>query len=578
MKRYSTIRLLIGTRKSALALWQTDWVVERLHAAWPGVACVVQPFSTEGDRTQAQNKPLPEIGGKGLFTLELEEALRNGDIDLAVHSLKDLPVEEPPGLTIGAIPARADVRDGLVARSGWTLATLPHGAVVGTSSTRRTAQLLAARPDLVIRPIRGNVETRIKKVLNGDYDATVLALAGLTRLSLAHHVTDLLPLEVMLPAPGQGALAVQCRRDDEAVCSLLEPLDDATVRAAVSAERDFLSRLGGGCSAPVAAYATPVEGAPDHLFMEALVASPDGQRLVRVRGHGQAGELAEYLAAEALAQGAAALLVRDSTLTALQPQPLAGKRIVLTRPKEQAQDLADQLVQLGAQPLILPVVRIVPRTELQPLDQAIAALDRYDWVILTSVNAVTIFGERWRTLDHQHNGDHRWQAAAVGPATADALRAFGIEPAFVPAVYRVEAIVAGLGDVAGRRILVPQASAARPALVDQLTAQGAEVTVLPIYDTVPAELGEDQLAELAQGVDAVLFTSGSTVRNFVNAVRPHQAAFAQIQKAALICIGPVTAEAVQEAGLPTPIIADEATTASLVQAVRTHLAPEERKP
>lgn len=578
MKRYSTIRLLVGTRKSALALWQTDWVVERLQAAWPGLVCVVQPFTTEGDRTQAQNKPLPEIGGKGLFTQELEEALRNGDIDLAVHSLKDLPVEEPPGLTIGAIPARADVRDGLVARNGWTLATLPHRAVVGTSSTRRTAQLLAARPDLVIRPIRGNVETRINKVLNGDYDATVLALAGLTRLNLAHHVTDLLPLTVMLPAPGQGALAVQCRRDDEAVHSLLEPLDDATVRAAVSAERDFLSRLGGGCSAPVAAYATPGDGTQGSLWMEALVASPDGQRLVRVQGQGKAHELAERLAAEALAQGAAELLVRGVTAVESKTPPLAGKRIVLTRPKEQAHELVEQLVELGARPLILPAIRIVPRTELQPLDQAIETLDSYDWVILTSVNAVTIFCERWRTLGRQLNGDHRWQVAAVGPATAEALRTFGIEPAFVPAVYRAEEIVAGLGEVAGRRVLVPQASAARPTLVDGLTAQGATVTVLSIYDTVPAELDEEALAELARGVDAVLFTSGSTVHNFVDAVRPHQAAFAQVQRAALICIGPVTAEAVREAGLPTPIIAPEATTTSLVQTVRTHLAPEERQP
>jgi hydroxymethylbilane synthase len=572
MKRYSTIRLIVGTRKSALALWQTDWVVERLHAAWPGVACVVQPYTTEGDRTQAQNRPLPEIGGKGLFTQELEEALRNGDIDLAVHSLKDLPVEEPPGLAIGAIPARADVRDGLVARNGWTLATLPYGAVVGTSSTRRSAQLLAARPDLVIRPIRGNVETRIKKVLNGDYDATVLALAGLSRLKLAHHVTDLLPLELMLPAPGQGALAVQCRRADEAVRSLLGPLEDSTVRAAVTAERSFLSRLGGGCSAPVAAYATSVGGTPDLLAMDALVASPDGQRLIRLHDQGKAGDLAGRLADEALAQGAAELLVRDSAPIEIKSRPLTGKRIVLTRPREQGHELVEQLVALGAQPLILPTIRIVPRTDLGPLDHALAELESYDWIILTSGNAVTIFGERWRTLGQRLNGAHRWQVAAVGPATANALRSFGIEPAFVPAVYRAEEIVAGLGDVAGRRILIPQASAARPALFEQLTALGAEVTVVPIYDNVPAEFGEQELAELAQGVDAVLFTSGSTVRNFVQAVRPYPAAFAQVQKAALICIGPVTAEAVQEAGLQTPILADEATTSSLVEAVRTHFA------
>ena len=169
----------LGTRTSALALWQTNHIIERLQRAWPGLACHLQPFVTQGDKTQALDQPLPEIGGKGLFTAELERALLAGEIDLAVHSLKDLPVEDVPGLTIGAITSRADVRDALVARNGWTLATLPPGAVVGTSSTRRAAQLQALRPDLTIRSIRGNVDTRIRKVFNGDYDATLLALAGL---------------------------------------------------------------------------------------------------------------------------------------------------------------------------------------------------------------------------------------------------------------------------------------------------------------------------------------------------------------------------------------------------------------
>ncbi|MCB0111257.1 MAG: hydroxymethylbilane synthase, partial [Caldilineaceae bacterium] len=206
--------LVLGTRTSELALWQTNHIIAQLQQAWPQLHCEQVPFITKGDRTQSEGKPLPAIGGKGLFTAELEASLHSGQIDLAVHSLKDLPVEESPGLTIGAITSRADVRDALVARNGWTLATLPNGAVVGTSSTRRAAQLLAHRPDLIVRSIRGNVPTRVRKVLDGEYDATLLAVAGLERLGLMEHVTALLPLALMLPAPGQGALAVQCRADD----------------------------------------------------------------------------------------------------------------------------------------------------------------------------------------------------------------------------------------------------------------------------------------------------------------------------------------------------------------------------
>jgi hydroxymethylbilane synthase len=203
------MKLTLGSRTSALAMWQSRHVMDTLQTVWPGLECTIEPFVTQGDKTL--DRPLPEIGGKGLFTLELENGLREGRIDLAVHSLKDLPVDDAPGLTLGAILGRADVRDVLVAKNGQTLDTLPPGAVVGTSSLRRQAQLLARRPELTVRSIRGNVETRIHKALHGDYDATLLAGAGVTRLGLDAHISQWLALDVMLPAPGQGALAVQCR-------------------------------------------------------------------------------------------------------------------------------------------------------------------------------------------------------------------------------------------------------------------------------------------------------------------------------------------------------------------------------
>jgi len=302
----ATRTLVIGTRASALARWQTGWVAEALGRAWPNLRCEQRLISTHGDRTQAAGQPLPEIGGKGLFTEELEAALRQGEIDLAVHSLKDLPIDDSTGVTLGAIASRVDVRDVLIARTGQTLNRLPHGARVGTSSLRRSAQLLAARPDLHLLPLRGNVDTRIEKALRGDYDAIVLAAAGVLRLGLERHITEYLSLDVMLPAPGQGALAVQCRADDGPVLALLLPLDDAPTRAAVSAERAFLRALGGGCSAPVAAYALATYSS---IRIEGLVAALDGRRVIRVAGEGRApAELGAELARRALAQGAGELL------------------------------------------------------------------------------------------------------------------------------------------------------------------------------------------------------------------------------------------------------------------------------
>lgn len=296
---------VIGTRTSKLALWQTNHVKHQLETHWPGLNCRLETFITKGDKTL--DKPLPEIGGKGLFTAELEAALLDGRIDIAVHSLKDLPVADAGGLTVGAISARADVRDVLITHHPqWTLGNLPPGATVGTSSLRRQAQLLQARPDLRVLPIRGNVDTRLRKVKEGHYDAAVLAAAGLTRLGLEEHVAQYLPLEVMLPAPGQGALAVQCRADDGETLALLTPLNDENTRRCVLAERAFLDALGSGCSLPVAAYATIQE---DDIMLNGLVGAVDGSRLITVQGHGrQPQQLGIDLAQEALAQGASALL------------------------------------------------------------------------------------------------------------------------------------------------------------------------------------------------------------------------------------------------------------------------------
>jgi hydroxymethylbilane synthase len=296
----------LGTRGSALARAQTELVAALLAAARPEAALSTQVLSTAGDRTQESGEPLPEIGGKGLFTAELERALLEGEIDVAVHSLKDLPTEDAAGVVVGAVTSREDVRDCLVARSAGSLADLPDGALVGTSSLRRSAQLAALRPDLEIRSIRGNVDTRIRKVEAGEYDAALLAAAGIRRLGLESAVSEWLPPETMLPAPGQGALAIQCRVDDVAMRNLLADLDDPATRAETTAERAFLEVLGGGCAAPVAALA--VTTTTPHVRLQGLVASVDGRDVVRVRGEGDPVEVGARLAQEALSLGADRIL------------------------------------------------------------------------------------------------------------------------------------------------------------------------------------------------------------------------------------------------------------------------------
>lgn len=305
------MNIRFGTRGSALALWQTNYVMAALTSANPSVVAAYEIYSTKGDRVI--DVPLPQVGGKGLFTAELEAGLHAGAIDCAVHSLKDLPTEQPAGLALGAIMPRADARDVLISRSGKTLLELPPGAVIGTSSHRRGAQLKAVRPDVQLADIRGNVDTRIKKAMDpsGPYDAIMLASAGLDRLGFTDVITERLPVDVMLPAPGQGAIAVQMRSvwDGIAHFNALHCLNTALC---VTAERAFLACLGGGCSVPVAAIATVSNGV---VTVTGRVCALDASTMITVTTHGScssleaATALGAGLAEMAIEQGAASLLV-----------------------------------------------------------------------------------------------------------------------------------------------------------------------------------------------------------------------------------------------------------------------------
>ena len=300
--------LRLGTRGSALALAQSGGIAAALVAEW-GAAVELVEVVTRGD---VDRGAIAQMGGTGVFVTALREALLDGSVDVAVHSYKDLPTAPAPGLRVAAVPAREDPRDALVARDGLTLAELPPGSRVGTGAPRRTAQLLALGLGLDVVPIRGNVDTRIGKVTSGELDAVVLARAGLARLGRLGEVTEVLDPLQMLPAPAQGALAVECRSADAAVLDLLHRLDDSAARSAVTAERSLLAALEAGCTAPVGAYAEVAEGddGPE-LFLRAVVSAADGSDAVRLSATAplpEAETLGRRLAAEMLDAGAGSLL------------------------------------------------------------------------------------------------------------------------------------------------------------------------------------------------------------------------------------------------------------------------------
>lgn len=300
----------IATRKSPLAMWQAEFVAEKLQSAFPGLAVVLVPMTTRGDRIL--DAPLAKVGGKGLFVKELEQGILRGDADLAVHSMKDVPVEIPSGLCLGAILEREDPRDALVSNRYNSLAEIPKGAVIGTSSLRRQMQFRARHPDCEVLSLRGNVNTRLQKLDEGQFDAILLAASGLARLGLAGRIREWISIEASLPAIGQGAIGVECREDDVELLELLAKLHHEPSDLCVRCERSMNARLHGGCQVPIAGYA---ELKGPELHLRGLVGEVDGRRILRAELQGRASEpeaLGIRLAEQLLADGAQRILEKYS--------------------------------------------------------------------------------------------------------------------------------------------------------------------------------------------------------------------------------------------------------------------------
>ncbi len=562
MRRRVGDAYVAGTRGSALAMWQTEHVLELLRRHRPEVQWDYRVYSTHGDSDSVS--PLAELGGRGAFTERLEAAMAAGEIDLAVHSLKDLPTEASEGILVAAVVGPRNSGEVLISQDGKRLAELPRGAIVGTSSLRRRAQLLRLRPDLEIRDIRGNVETRIAKVRRGEYAATVLAAAGVERLGLQQEIAEALSTEELLPAPGQGAIAVQCRSDAERLIELLQAIDDPELHACVTAERGFLEALGGGCSAPIGALALPVAGSTSYT-LRARVTAPDGGRVLDGEESGSdASALGRRLAARLQKQGARELLGLSGRANEL---PLADRRIVVTRRREQSARLVELLEEAGAEVVLLPTIAVYGLPRDSTAGGVLDRLGQFDWIIFTSRNAVEQFVEV-RGTGGKESAPAGPRLAAVGPATEESLRAAGLQPDFVARGETAKALAEELPVDPGMKVLYPCAQRHGSELEEILSRRQAQVECLPIYRTAPLPVGEEGLRELSKGVDWVLFTSGSTVEGFLASFEEASPSLHPgLERARFACIGPSTARVAEERGIEAAVVAEEHTASGLVSAV-----------
>ena len=537
--------IAIGSRGSALALIQAHLVLDALTRAGRPSRIVI--IETEGDRRSPDT-----AWGEGAFVGAIERALLDGRIDVAVHSAKDVPTDEDPELRIAAYLPRADPRDALVVRRDALhrrLADLSPGTRVGTDSPRRTGFLLAHRPDLLVHPLHGNVDTRLARLDAGATDALVLACAGLDRLGCSDRIAERLPPATVPPAPGQGAIAVQIRAADHELQDLVAAVDDRRTRQAVEAERAFLIATGGGCRAPVGALATIVGGTLDLLVGRA---DPDGSDAAVLRRQGPVDD------GEALGRA-----------LAVELRPSAPTRVLVTRAADQAGDLLSALRAAGLQPVPVPAIEV----ELGPgggaLDDAARDIGRYAWVVLTSANGARAL---LRAAERVLVPFEATRLAVVGSATGEVLERQGADVAFVPSRADAGTLAAELPLAPDDRVLVIRGDLVAHDVAATLRRRGATVDAVVAYRTreAPAQSGALLRSAVDGSIAATVFTSGSTIRGLLTLGQQEDI---DVRSIPVVCLGPETAAAATAAGFhvlavsPTtdPTALAAATTAALAR-------------
>jgi hydroxymethylbilane synthase len=557
----------LGTRASALALTQSGTIADALRAL--GIPVELVTVRTLGDR-----RPPDTTWGEGAFVGALETALLEGEVDLAVHSAKDLPTTEDPRLAIVAYPQRLDPRDALVGREpGLTLDRLLVASRVGTDSPRRSAFLRARRPDLRVHPLHGNVDTRLRRLDAGETDALILAVAGLTRMGLAGRIGTILPPDVVPPAPGQGALAVQCRADDDLTRWWVSQLDDPATRAAVETERAFLRASGGGCRAPIGGLAH-IEG--DQIVLvggsariEALDdRAPASDRPTIAWGDAR-GPVADRVA---IAAGLAVRLNRELGATVPATTRIGAPRVLVTRAANQAGALVEALTRAGIDVVAIPAIELQPVAAAGPLDEAAGRLDRYAWVIVTSANGAEAVLAAASRVGADPSGT---RFAAVGSSTTAALAARAVPIAFRPPRSSGDGIADEIPLRPGDRILLARTDIADGRLPGRLRERGAVVDEVVAYRTVEAPgASREPLAQAfaAGPFDALVFTSGSTVRGLLRLLTPQQRRVAL--RSVACCIGPTTARVARECGFGRIAEAPMQSAAALAEIVVAAVLPE----
>lgn len=624
--------LIIGSRGSKLALWQSNWIKQELERLHPGLVVEIEIIKTTGDKMQEVSLAGLAGAGKGVFTKEIEEALLDHRVDLAVHSLKDLPTVLPDGLHIAAITERVDVRDALICSAALhgtvkAIRDLPQDARVGTSSLRRRAQLLHQRPDLEVLELRGNVDTRLRKLDEGQYDAIILASAGLIRLGFADRISARIDPAEMLTAVSQGALGIESRVNDQRTNLLLESLNHWATRYATEAERAVLRELGGGCAVPIAALG--IVNAGNVLRLEGLVADVEGKQLIRLHAEGsahQAEAIGAQLADALVQAGARDLLqtqgresapmnvpparqttsakptrspaagsvggnqvataprsvpeAKEENQVATAPRavpesPLAGRKVIVTRSPKQSSEMVRFLEKLGAEVIACPTIEIKPPSSWEQMDSALAKLGWFDWLAFTSSNGVEYFLRRLDETGHARAELMAHKVCAVGRKTAETLKAENIPVDVMPDRFTAEALVEdfikrfGVGQrLRGSKMLLPASNITLDMIRPAMEKIGVYVEVVEAYQTVLPASASNEVRKLIQeaSADYIIFTSPSTVANLA-AILETDHLTPYLANARIACIGPVTAEAAELHGLQVDIQPQEHTAEAVVRAL-----------
>lgn len=581
-------RIRIGTRGSRLALTQARMVGEQLRRAHPECEIQYVIIQTTGDRLN--DTPLARIGGKGVFTKEIEDALLEDRIDVAVHSFKDLPTRQPEGLMVGAVTLRETAADMLIAAQEVDWKTLEKGSRVGTSSLRRRAQLHRLNSAPEILEIRGNVPTRVQKMMDGSCDAIIVAAAGIHRLGIEAPFMQVLPYEDFLPAPGQGALALEVRRNDSEVRRMIAKVHDQETADCCVAERAFLHGLGGGCQFPLGAYAM-MEGGK--LRLRARVLSMDGSEALEDELLGDRNypvELGAKLADRLVAKGAAKLIeraARDADDNAervmqrareLDSLPLGGRTVLVTRDEDSDGPLSSSLRSLGAHPICVPFVRHIAMDQSREFRNALEKLNLYDWIIFTSYRAVHIVAEN---LQKQGKALRNAlpQIACVGKATALAVDRAGGRVHLVPPQAQLSTLLLSLlkeETRPGAKVFYPRADLASPTLADGLRKAGMVVDDIVVYRTEHMSEANATMESISEtAADAILFCSPSAVEALHDSFQPDQI-MSSFGNMVIGSIGPRTTEALEVLGLKTSFEPEERSFSGLARGLADYYSKKSR--